>query len=648
MTPDKAIPVCGTSVFHQDQVVNCAGSDIAQTSCQIGITSSSSFWYKFTCYQTGSLGFLISGLSASDDYDWVLFDITGRNPNDVFSNASLAVSVNIYGASSSAAEFPNSPTGCRAGGVGNVHCEGSSPGNSPFNVMPTIANTHEYILMVTNWSRSTAGYDLSFSGGTAVITDPLLPHLKSLEVNCDAKEIRIKLNKKMKCNSLAPNGSDFSLNSTAAAITSIKGTGCTNGFDTDSLIVYLSNPLPPGTYTIKAVIGSDNNTILDNCDRGVPVNESLSFTVIQLVPTAMDSIEVPGCAPKGLNLYFNKNIQCGSVDPAGGEFILSGPSPATITGANMLCSNNYSKIIGLTFSQPLVKGGVYTVTLKKGFDGNSIVDECGLETPESSIRFTIKDTVNADFTFSKVLGCSENSVSYFHPGGNQVNFWHWTFDSLQTSDIQNPVAIYRNFRDKITTLIVSNGVCSDTSSQKLSFDNLLVAAFTTSSFICPLEPASFKNQSEGNILDYRWDFGNGNTSILRDPSPQVYPVTSNTRNVPVKLIVHNRYGCYDSVRHFIKVINNCYIDVPSAFTPNGDGLNDYLYPLNAYKAKDLTFAVFNRFGQRVFYTNNWQQQWDGKVRGQGADPGTYVWFLNYIHTDTNIRISRKGTVILIR
>ena len=172
MTPDNAIPVCGISVFHQSIVTNCTGPDVAQTGCSVGITSSSSFWYKFTCFQSGSLGFLINGISNTDDYDWVLFDITGHNPNAVFSNSSLPISINLYGTGGSPAPFPESPTGCRAGASGNVHCDGYANGNTPFNAMPTITIGHDYLLMVTNWTRSTTGYDLSFTGGTASITDP--------------------------------------------------------------------------------------------------------------------------------------------------------------------------------------------------------------------------------------------------------------------------------------------------------------------------------------------------------------------------------------------------------------------------------------------------------------------------------------------
>jgi gliding motility-associated-like protein len=65
----------------------------------------------------------------------------------------------------------------------------------------------------------------------------------------------------------------------------------------------------------------------------------------------------------------------------------------------------------------------------------------------------------------------------------------------------------------------------------------------------------------------------------------------------------------------VKVLNNCFIAVASAFTPNGDGLNDYLYPINAHKARNLAFKVFNRYGQLVFETQDFTKKWDGTFKG---------------------------------
>ena len=104
-TPDKAYPVCGTSVFRETVISSCTGGFVATTGCNsVGVTSSSSIWYKFTCYQSGTLGFLISGINADDDYDWGLYDVTGRNPLDVFTDASLEISVNLYGATRTRSE----------------------------------------------------------------------------------------------------------------------------------------------------------------------------------------------------------------------------------------------------------------------------------------------------------------------------------------------------------------------------------------------------------------------------------------------------------------------------------------------------------------------------------------------------------------
>ena len=652
MTPSSAIPVCGTSIFSQALVTDCTGPDIAIRGCTIAVTSSKSFWYKFTCFQSGTLGFLITGRSNTDDYDWSLLDVTGRNPNEVFTNTTLQLSLNVYGTSGngSGAPFPNSPTGCSPTGTGDVHCEGDAAGNSPFNRMPPIIAGHEYLLMVTNWTTgSTQGYDLSFSGGTASITDPLEPHIKAATAACDGTQIRIKVNKRMKCKSLATNGSDFTISTATTNIIAASGYGCSNGFDMDSVLLTLNNPLAPGNYTITIGNGSDGNTLLDNCDRLVPTGENIPLTVFPFIPTPMDSLTKIGCAPTTLQLVFRKPMFCNSIAADGSDFVVTGPAGVTVIGATGTCVNGLSSSIAVQLSAALQLGGMYTIRLKIGTDGNTIIDECGQFTPAgATILFTVSDTVNADFNYNILYGCQRNTVQYTHSGLNGVNSWLWNFDNSSSSALQNPLINYIDFRQKNTTLIVSNGVCKDTAAISLFFDNLLNAVFEASSLVCPGDKATIKNNSEGNITSWDWTFGNGLNSTLQNPATQIYTTTANTRDEIIQLIVRNSYGCADTAKQKIKVINNCYIAVPSAFTPNNDGLNDFLYPLNAYKAKDLSFSVYNRFGQRLFFTRDWTNKWDGSFKGQGADPGTYVWILSYIHTDTNLRVEQKGTSILIR
>ena len=654
MTPDNAIPVCGISVFHQSIVTNCSGPDVAQTGCSVGVTSSSSFWYKFTCFQSGSLGFLISGISNSDDYDWALFDITGHTPNEVFSNSSLPISINLYGTGGSPAPFPESPTGCRAGASGNVHCDGYANGNTPFNAMPTITIGHDYLLMVTNWTRSTTGYDLTFTGGTASITDPKEPHMQSARAACDGTQATIKLNKRMRCNSLTGTGSEFTITPPLANVIAAIGFGCSNGFDMDSLILTLDAPLPPGNYTINIQNGTDGNTIKDNCDRNIPVGESIPVIVYPLVPTPMDSISKLGCRPDELILVFRKNIKCSSIAADGSDFVvtlISGSTPVTVISASGNCSaDGLSPIIKVKLSAAIQTKGTYQIRLQTGSDGNAIIDECGQETPAgATLNFNTKDTVNANFVYSIKYGCQRDTINYFHDGRNEVNLWKWNFDNLRSSNLQNPAIIYGSFGQKQTQLIVSNGVCRDTSDIiSILLDNELNAAFEATAVVCPNEFAVFKDNSIGNIVSWNWDFGNGNISTSQTPSPQSYIPPRVTMDVFPRLIVQNNYGCFDTAIQKIIVPNSCYIAVPNAFTPNKDGLNDFLYPLNAYKATNLLFRVYNRVGQLVFETRDWTKKWDGRFKGQGADIGTYVWILMYTDIDTGKKVQQKGSTILLR
>jgi gliding motility-associated-like protein len=98
----------------------------------------------------------------------------------------------------------------------------------------------------------------------------------------------------------------------------------------------------------------------------------------------------------------------------------------------------------------------------------------------------------------------------------------------------------------------------------------------------------------------------------------------------------------------ITVVKTCRIDVPSAFTPNGDGLNDFFGPLNAIKADQLIFRVYNRWGNLIFETRDWLKGWDGKYKAIEQESATYVWRLSYINRDTKKSVELKGTVQLIR
>jgi gliding motility-associated-like protein len=647
-TPYTAFPVCGTSTFSQATVPICQNSTMVVPGCTGGAGNvtygdKNPFWYQFTCYQAGTLGLLITPNNSGDDYDWQLFDITGvTNLNSVYTDPSLFVIGNWAGTFGL--------TGASAAGTTVVECASDPVANVPsFSKMPVLQLGHTYLLMVSHFSDSQSGYQLSFGGGTGSITDPTLPDLKSASSSCDATKITVKLNKKVKCSTLAADGSDFTIAPAAATVISATGLGCTAGFDLDSVTLLLSNPLPAGNYTLIIKNGTDANTLRDNCDHLIPAGNTIPLVISPIQPTPMDSLTTVSCAPGQLQLVFKKNIRCSSIAADGSDFIVTGPGAVTVSSASGVCSNGLSSSIVVKLASPIVTGGVYQLTLKRGTDGNTIIDECGQETPAgSSLPFITKDTVSAAFNYTVLLGCKTDTVQFAHNGAHGVNNWFWRFDVSGGSTQQNPQIIFQAFGQKQISLIVSNGFCSDTVVQTLALNNELKAIFTSNPELCPEDSASFINNSLGAITNYSWNFGNGNTSALKDPTPQHYPKTGGEKSYPVQLIVQNNGPCYDTAIHVIKVLRTCYIAVPNAFTPNGDKNNDYLYPLNAYKADNLEFNVYNRLGQLVFHTTDWTQKWDGTIGGKLQSSGTYVWTLRYTHHDTGKKFSLKGTSVLIR
>ena len=370
------------------------------------------------------------------------------------------------------------------------------------------------------------------------------------------------------------------------------------------------------------------------------------------VPATLDSISKAACKPQDIIVNFNTTIRCNTIAADGSDFTITGPTPITITKASATCNTmGYATAITLSLLQPIYTAGNYTLTLKQGTDGNTILNDCDVETAAGAkLTFTTSDTVSAKFTTATTLGCTNDVIQFTNEGKIGITSWNWNFGNGKTSTVQNPTIIYPTSGNFLATLNVSNGGCTDTSSMSiaLTFDSVK-AAFEVPEYICPTDNWLIVNNSTGKIVSYNWDFGNGTRSTNQNPTNIVYPTpTTEQKKYPIRLTVTNAIGCSNTSTVIITVLKSCFIAVPSGFTPNGDGLNDFLHPLNAYKADNLVFKVYNRYGNIVFETTDWTRKWDGKINGILQPTGTYVWYLTYTDRDTQKQVLQKGTTVLIR
>ena len=400
---------------------------------------------------------------------------------------------------------------------------------------------------------------------------------------------------------------------------------------------------------MQIATGTDGNTLIGPCIRTVPAGANTNFVVPVSVPAAMTSIPVPACSPGSIRVNLSEPVQCSSIATNGSDFIISGTPAVTITGATGTCTNGLTNTIDVQLSTPIQVAGNYQLQLVTGADGNTLISECNQLTPTgSSLSFTTSDTVSARFTYQVQSTCTTSDITFNHPGGNGVNSWTWTVNGNAAANAQTFVRTFPGTSQQTVQLTVTNGVCSDTRSETIVLNNRVFVDFDISPIICPEDSAVFVNRSTGPIDNWQWDFGNGQTSALQTPLAQRYPLTGRAAFYNVTLTASNSNGCQDTKTKTIKVLGTCRIAVPSAFTPNNDGLNDLLYPLNAIKATNLSFKVYNRWGQLVFETNDWMKRWDGKFKGIEQGSGVYAWTLQYKDRDTNEQFSLNGTTMLIR
>ena len=105
----------------------------------------------------------------------------------------------------------------------------------------------------------------------------------------------------------------------------------------------------------------------------------------------------------------------------------------------------------------------------------------------------------------------------------------------------------------------------------------------------------------------------------------------------------------------INVISNgdlcqCNVFLPTAFTPNNDGKNDTYHPVfeDACVISNYSFSIYNRWGERLFHSEDQNAKWDGRYNGIKANVGTYMYYLKYNLGSNNTPTILKGDVTLIR
>jgi large repetitive protein len=137
----------------------------------------------------------------------------------------------------------------------------------------------------------------------------------------------------------------------------------------------------------------------------------------------------------------------------------------------------------------------------------------------------------------------------------------------------------------------------------------------------------------GNTYSLVWQDGTNNSTYTADRAGIYYATLTN--------------ACGTATDTVTLSYRNCHVYFPTAFTPNNDGLND-LAKLGGDLAgiSKYVLAIYNRWGKRVFYTEDVTKGWDGYMKGTRADIGSYYYQIKFVYNGTED--FWKGDLTLLR
>lgn len=268
----------------------------------------------------------------------------------------------------------------------------------------------------------------------------------------------------------------------------------------------------------------------------------------------------------------------------------------------------------------------YTVTIT---DANGC-------TSSDVVVVTVNNLPVVSFSAADPDGCASHCTA-FTPSGTGISY-SWNF-GFTTSTLTSPVICYPTpgVYDVILTVTDANG-CINTATQ--------VAAITvypnpTAAFTASPQPTNMNNPTitftDASTLGntWQWDFGDGSAgSSVQNPSytysdPGTYTVT---------LVVTSANGCVDTIQVIVIIEDFPPLEMPEGISPNSDGLNDAFVIHGLGKYPDNHLTIFNRWGNIVYETHGYKNDWAGENKnGDKVPEGTYFVILDIPNADITLK-----------
>jgi gliding motility-associated-like protein len=671
-----AIPVCQNVYVQPNSYAGEATQELTfgNSSC-LSQGEENSVWYIWTVNVSGTLEFQITPINNNDDYDWAVYDLTNATCADIITGVAPEVRCN-YSAIPGATGLSNPYVLTSVGAGGPNQCQ-------PMNVV--VGET--YVLVINNHDGLIGGYTLSFSG-TAVIFDNIPPAPVSIDpFPCTPPSVlHITVSEQVRCNTIAANGSDFYVTGpSAVGIIGASATGCVGGTFTNNFDVLLSGPITVnGSYVLNFKQGTDGNVILDNCGNELSDTNKVPFTVAiadaefsyDIIKTCTgDSLVFTDLSVGDTTITWSwdfgdgttsTDINPGHMFPGTGTFDIilaitdSGGcfNQDTVTISTYLeppvagfsvspppyCTNIPISFFNSSTGQGLVYEWIFGTATTNEFEPVFTFTAAGLYTVYLVVTDSIgcKDTVSANltinpgviaaFNFEPDVLCTGDLITFNNVSAGDFSGVHWDFGNGTTDTSSTSVElVYNSSGTYEVTIIIQHDVClPDTFSETVTVYDYPFVTLGNDTSICI---------GESIVLDA------GNPNYQHDWSTGEQTQAIVVSLVPQTVIVYvSNNGCIGKDTIFVE--NACPFFVPTAFTPNNDGIND-VYKIITDGTNEFELKIFNRWGQLVYISSDADGYWDGNFEGLPEEMGAFIYSLS-IRFNNGISRVMNGNITLIR
>lgn len=279
----------------------------------------------------------------------------------------------------------------------------------------------------------------------------------------------------------------------------------------------------------------------------------------------------------------------------------------------------------------------------------------GCETPSKidSVLVSVEANPVVQFSADTLENCvplntTFTNLTQMNPGSTVV----WDFGDGNTSNNSGPIShsyATSGCYDVHLTVTSANGCTSS----NLQADYVCAYDYPSPGFTMDPQPTNLQNttihftNSSLGANRYNWSLEAVGNSTDTDPVITFPSDTAGTYTVCLTAI--SAFGCELTVCDSVVINSTLTVYVPNAFTPNGDGLNDFFQAIvEGYDASDFNLSLFNRWGAKIFETNSPLNYWDGRVNGRLVEDGVYVWKIVTSEQNTGIPYTKTGQVIVFR